>query len=133
MESTECIAAHAIAAWSLSTSAAYVRATLSRANASTPAGVSRRSAVVVMGLLNQQPPTVSSARIRLCARDLGLYEVVRRGLDTLADARYSTTETAPYSTTGTSAVLGQPGRGRTYAVEISPVSNPPRAIRWSSR
>src|SRR4051812_12877008 len=92
MESTECIAAHAIAAWSLSTSAAYVRATLSRANANTPAGVSRSSAVVVMGLLNQPPPTVLSAGIRLCTRIQVLSEVVRRGLDTLADARYSTTE-----------------------------------------
>src|SRR3954462_11757493 len=66
MDSTECIAAHAVAAWSLSTSAAYVRATLSRANASTPAGVSRSVAVVVMGLLNQPPPTVLIARIALC-------------------------------------------------------------------
>src|SRR4051794_527279 len=65
MESTECIAAQAIAAWSLSTSAACVRATLSRANASTPAGVSRSVAVVVMGLLNQAPPTVLIARISL--------------------------------------------------------------------
>src|SRR3954470_366327 len=93
MESTECIAAHAIAAWSLSTSAAYVRATLSRANANTPAGVSRSIAVVVMGLLNQPPPTVSRAPIALSTGAFGLSEVFRRGLDTLAGARYSTTET----------------------------------------
>src|SRR4051812_23900416 len=73
MESTECIAAHAIAAWSLSTSAAYVRATLSRANASTPAGVSRSSAVVVMGLLNQPPPTVCRPPMPLCTRDPGTF------------------------------------------------------------
>src|SRR3954464_10553178 len=69
MESVECIAAHAIAAWSLSTSAAYVRATLSRANASTPAGVSRSSAVVVMGLLNQRPPTVLRLPITLSTKE----------------------------------------------------------------
>src|SRR4051794_34183956 len=73
MDSTECIAAHAIAAWSLSTSAAYVRATLSRANASTPAGVSRASAVVVMGLLNQVPPTVRGALITLSTKDPGKF------------------------------------------------------------
>src|SRR3954462_7088445 len=73
MESTECIAAHAMAAWSLSTSAAYVRATLSRANASTPAGVSRASAVVVMGLLNQVPPTVRCVLIPLCTGDSGTF------------------------------------------------------------
>src|SRR3954454_16707545 len=71
MEATECIAAQAIAAWSLSTSAAYVRATLSRANASTPAGVSRSHAVLVMGLLNQPPPTVRGALITLSTRDPG--------------------------------------------------------------
>src|SRR3954467_4113449 len=92
MESVECIAAQAIAAWSLSTSAAYVRATVSRANASTPAGVSRSSAVVIMGLLNQRPPTVLRSPIALSTGAFGLSEVVRRGLDTLADARYSTTE-----------------------------------------
>src|SRR4051794_9068613 len=73
MESTECIAAHAIAAWSLSTSAAYVRATLSRANASTPAGVSRSHAVLVMGLLNQRPPTVLDDLILLCTGDPGTF------------------------------------------------------------
>src|SRR4051794_28116458 len=93
MESTECIAAQAIAAWSLSTSAAYVRATLSRANANTPAGVSRSIAVLLIGLLNQPPPTVPRAPIPLCTRKPGPSEVFRRDLDTLAGARYSTNET----------------------------------------
>src|SRR4051812_21717965 len=50
-----------------------MRATLSRANASTPARVSRSSAVVVMGLLNQPPPTVSRPPIRLCTRYFGTF------------------------------------------------------------
>src|SRR3954465_6122020 len=123
MESTECIAAHAIAAWSLSTSAAYVRATLSRANASTPAGVSRSVAVVVMGLLNQPPPTVLGASIPLCTRDPGLQEVVRRGLDTLAGARYSTTESSAHSSSGTGLAADHPA-GATRRTTL---------IRWSSR
>src|SRR3954470_1982848 len=92
MESTECIAAHAIAAWSLSTSAAYVRATLSRANASTPAGVSRSSAVVDMGLLNQRPPTVPRPPIALSTGGFGLSEVFWRGLDSLPGPHFSTHE-----------------------------------------
>src|SRR3954452_23780092 len=73
MESTECIAAHSIARTILLHSATITVATSSRTADSTPAGVSRWSAVVVMGLLNQPPPTVASARIRLCTGDFGTF------------------------------------------------------------
>src|SRR3954453_17579758 len=66
MESTECIAAHSTARTILLHSAPITAATSSRTADSTPAGVSRSVAVVVMGLLNQPPPTVSSPRIPLC-------------------------------------------------------------------
>src|SRR3954469_2511426 len=92
MESTECIAAHSIASTILLRSATITVATSSRTADSTPPGVSRSSAVVVMGLLNQAPPTVLRFLIPLSTRKPGLSEVVRRGLDTLAGARYSTTE-----------------------------------------
>src|SRR3954469_23390169 len=112
MESVECIAAQAIAAWSLSTSAAYVRATLSRANASTPAGVSRSVAVVVMGLLNQRPPTVLGALIPLCTRDprdLGSrsarsrYARWRSLLDHRNQRRTRPPRPAPYSAAGSAS------------------------------
>src|SRR3954449_1050225 len=69
MESVECIAAHSIASTILLHSAAITAATSSRTADSTPAGVSRASSVLVMGLLNQPPPTVLRPQIRLCTRD----------------------------------------------------------------
>src|SRR3954468_17241127 len=104
MESTECIAAHSTARTILLHSSCCAALVAVRTADSTSAGVSRSCAVVVMGLLNQPPPTVSRRLIPLCTRHSGLSEVVRRGLDTLAGARYSTTGTTPYSTTGTRAV-----------------------------
>src|SRR3954464_11498540 len=148
MESTECIAAHSTARTILLPSATMTVATSSRTADSTPAGVSRSSAVVVMGLLNQPPPTVLRPPNPLCTRDprtfgnlsarsryarwrslldhrnalggrvgkaLWRLTVSRPhpreaggsspGLDTLADARYSTTET--------SAALDNRDEGRT--------------------
>src|SRR3954452_24928909 len=69
MESTECIAAHSIARTILLHSAAITAATSSRTADSPPAGVSRASAVLVMGLLNQPPPTVLRPPNPLCTRD----------------------------------------------------------------
>src|SRR3954451_20474523 len=94
MESTECIAAHSTARTILLRSATITAATSSRTADSTPAGVSRSVAVVVMGLLNQPPPTVLAPQIALSTGIFVLSEVVRRGLDTLAGARYSTTESS---------------------------------------
>src|SRR4051794_40211043 len=94
MESTECIAAQVTARTILLHSSRCAALVAVRTADSTPAGVSRSSAVVVMGLLNQRPPTVLPARIALSTRDRALSEVLRRGLDTLAGARYSTTETS---------------------------------------
>src|SRR3954471_11356439 len=117
MESVECIAAHAIAAWSLSTSAAYVRATLSRANASTPAGVSRSVAVVLMGLLTQRPPTVCRPPIPLCTRQSGTFESCsarsryarwRSLLDHRNRACPRPPKSAPYSTDRNRLVVDHP-------------------------
>src|SRR3954470_19251190 len=92
MESTECIAAQVTASTILLHSSCCAALVAVRTADSTPDGVSRSSAVVVMGLLNQPPPTVLRPPITLSTGTFGVSEVVRRGLDTLAGARYSTTE-----------------------------------------
>src|SRR4051794_22315794 len=61
MESTECIAAQVTARTILLHSSRCAALVAVRTADSTPAGVSRTVAVVVMGLLNQPPPTVLSA------------------------------------------------------------------------
>src|SRR4051812_12554037 len=70
MESVECIAAHSTARTILFRSATITVATSSRTADSTPVGVSRSVAVVVMGLLNQPPPTVLRLPIALCTREI---------------------------------------------------------------
>src|SRR3954465_13057001 len=69
MESTECIAAHSTARTILLHSATITAAPSSRTADNTPAGVSRSSAVVVMGLLNQRPPTVLRPLTSLCTSE----------------------------------------------------------------
>src|SRR3954464_7430829 len=71
MESVECIAAQAIARTILLRSATITAATSPRTADSTPVGVSRSVAVVVMGLLNQRPPTVLRTPIPLYTGDFG--------------------------------------------------------------
>src|SRR4051794_5291019 len=66
MESVECNAAHWTARTILLHSSCCAALVAVRTADSTPAGVSRSSAVVVMGLLNQPPPTVSRPPIPLC-------------------------------------------------------------------
>src|SRR3954462_1459591 len=81
MESTECIAAHVTARTILLHSATITVATSSRTADSTPAGVSRSVAVLVMGLLNQPPPTVPGCSDPVVHNGIqGVSEVVRRGL-----------------------------------------------------
>src|SRR4051812_33213249 len=71
MESTECIAAQVTASTILLHSSRCAALVAVRTADSTTAGVSRSVAVVVMGLLNQPPPTVLGACMPLCTRDLG--------------------------------------------------------------
>src|SRR4051794_1349112 len=103
MESTECIAAQVTARTILLHSATITVATSPRTADSTPAGVSRSVAVVVMGLHNHQPPTVCRRLIPLCTGDSrtfgslstrSRYARWRSLLDHRNDA-YSTTESHP--------------------------------------
>src|SRR3954464_1298420 len=108
MESTECIAAHSTARTILLPSATITVATSSRTADSTPAGVSRSVAVVVMGLLNQPPPTVLGALILLCTtesrdfpRSFGEVSIRSLALATRPPknrARPRPPKSAPYST-----------------------------------
>src|SRR4051794_22998503 len=116
MESTECIAAHSTARTILLHSATITAATSSRTADSTPVGVSRSSAVVVMGLLNQPPPTVLGLQIALPTGTFVLSEVF--GEVSICSLALATgpPRPAPYLTTGYGVVL----------------NNQPD-IRWSSR
>src|SRR3954465_3642350 len=73
MESTECIAAQVTASTILLPSSCCAALVAVRTADSTPAGVSRSVAVVVMGLLNQRPPTVSRRLIPLCTGYSGTF------------------------------------------------------------
>src|SRR4051794_29169882 len=110
MESTECIAAHSTASTILLHSATITAATSSRTADSTPVGVSRSVAVVVMGLLNQRPPTVLRPLILLCTREPGSFG------SRSARSRYARwrslldhRKSAPYSTAEGSAALAPEG------------------------